>query len=167
MELVEPSMAYVKSLEEAIGESNGEHVHGLVLEHGYKTAAAAIEEILRHSKGEYLPDGWVPASSYFLVENNTYIGIVNIRHYLNAALEKRGGHIGYSIRTSKQRQGYGTHMLGLALQKAKVLGIDRVLITCDADNIGSRKVIEKNGGVLQDEIEVEGAPILRFWIENN
>ena len=81
---------------------------------------------------------------------------------------KYGGHIGYGIKYSKWNLGYGTKMLSLALKKAKQMGLNRILITCDEDNIGSSKVIENNGGVLENIIEnsINGNKIYtkRYWI---
>ncbi|MBR2176691.1 MAG: GNAT family N-acetyltransferase, partial [Clostridia bacterium] len=93
-------------------------------------------------------------------------GAVNIRHYLNDYLLKEGGHIGDGIRPSERRKGYATEMVRLALIECKKLGIDRVLMVCDKDNIGSAKSILKNGGVLEDEFLNEYGDIeQRYWID--
>jgi predicted acetyltransferase len=78
-----------------------------------------------------------------------------------------GGHIGYEIRPVKRRQGYGTEILRLGLEKARELGLRKVLVTSDEDNIGSRKIIEHNGGIFENAIEIEGDPVqkLRYWID--
>jgi predicted acetyltransferase len=70
-----------------------------------------------------------------------------------------GGHIGYDVRASARRRGHATAMLAGGLAVAAGLGIDPALITCDVDNVGSRRVIETNGGVLEDERDGK----LRFW----
>lgn len=123
-----------------------------------------------YRNGVNLPDGYVPATTFWLVDGDELIGACGIRHRLNDFLEQFGGHIGYAIRPSKWRQGYGTLQLKLALQEAGKLGIERVLITCDDQNIGSARVIEKNGGVHQDTIdrEVEGKTrqVRRYWIQS-
>jgi predicted acetyltransferase len=167
MELVDPSMEYSQSFEEALNEFNNIHIPGIVNNGEPLTDIAAyIERTKNQAKGLDLPEGWVPATNLWLIENGQFIGNVNIRHRMTDTLAKRGGHIGYAIRPSKQRQGYGTQMLRLALIEAKKLGIDHALVICDKNNIASRRVIEKNGGVLQDEIDVDGEPVLRFWIDN-
>ena len=76
------------------------------------------------------------------------------------------GHIGYEIRPSKRRQGYDTKILRLGLEKARELDLHRVLVTCDEDNIGSKKIIEHNGGMFENAIEIEGDTVkkLRYWI---
>jgi predicted acetyltransferase len=106
------------------------------------------------------PDHFVPCTTYWWADGDAYLGRVNIRHRLNADLREIGGHIGYDIRPSARRQGHATAMLAAALPLAAALGIDKALITCDDDNIGSRKVIERNGGVLEDE---RGGK-LRYWV---
>ena len=79
----------------------------------------------------------------------------------------RGGHIGYGVRYSEWNRGYGTKMLGLALEKAKELHLSLVLITCNDDNLASARVMEKNGFVLGDKIivSVDGEDYLtrRYW----
>ena len=111
----------------------------------------------------------VPDSTFFCLdeERGSFVGAVNIRHYLNDALLKSGGHIGDGVRPSERRRGVATAMIGLALDECRRLGIDRVLMVCDRDNIGSAKSIINNGGVLENEVENEqdGRIIQRYWIE--
>jgi len=85
---------------------------------------------------------------------------------LTSELERLHGHTGYEIRPSQRGRGYGTAILKLALPKAKEIGLNRVLLTCDETNIASRKIIEKNGGVLEtkEENPATGVDKLRFWI---
>ena len=82
---------------------------------------------------------------------DTYLGRINLRHHLNEGLSEIGGHIGYDVRPTARRRGHATAMLAAALPRAAELGIDQALVTCDAENTASRKVIEANGGVLEDE----------------
>jgi predicted acetyltransferase len=167
MQLVDPSMDYAESFREGILEFQDSHIPGFLNDGQPLTDAAAyIEKTKLQAKGKNIPEGWVPSNTYWLVDNDAYIGHVNIRHRLTPTLEKRGGHIGYAVRPSKQKQGYGTILVQLALEKAKELGIRKVLITCNKYNIPSCRVIEKNGGKFWDEIDVDGEPVLRFCIEN-
>lgn len=115
-------------------------------------------------------DGKVPDSVFFLLDEdrNRLLGAVNIRHYLNETLLKGGGHIGDGIRPSERRKGYATEMIRLALIECRKLGIDRVLMTCEKNNIGSAKSILKNGGVLENEfVNSEGCVEQRYWIKVN
>ena len=109
----------------------------------------------------------VPDSTFFCLdeERGSFVGAVNIRHYLNDALLKSGGHIGDGVRPSERRRGVATAMIGLALDECRKLGIDRVLMVCDRDNIGSARSIINNGGVLENEVEHDGHIIQRYWIE--
>ncbi len=90
---------------------------------------------------------------------------MHIRHTLNDMLLKQGGHVGYSTHPTYQGQGIATAMLGFAVQKLNELGVQKVLVTCDDDNIASAKVIEKNGGILENTLKKpNGTKIRRYWI---
>ena len=114
-------------------------------------------------------DGLVPDSTFFCLdtERDIMVGAVNIRHYLNAQLLRAGGHIGDGVRPSERRKGVATKMIALALEECKKLHIDKVLMVCDKDNIGSAKSIINNGGVLENEFldEEDGTVVLRYWID--
>ena len=123
---------------------------------------------LEHLENKSTTDGWVPDSVFFLLddERNRLLGAVNIRHYLTDALLKDGGHIGDGIRPSERRKGYATKMIHLALEECRKLGIDRVLMVCNKDNIGSARSIIRNGGVLENEITgSDGSILQRYWIQ--
>ena len=109
------------------------------------------------------PDGFVPDTELWWVEDDEFLGRIGIRHRLTPALLEMGGHIGYDVRPSARRRGHATEMLRRALTVALDLGIDPILITCDADNVGSRTVIERNGGMLEDERNGK----LRFWVSRS
>lgn len=109
----------------------------------------------------------VPDSTFFLLDTdrNRLLGAVNIRHYLNEHLLFDGGHIGDGIRPSERRKGYATKIIELALVECKKLGIKKVLLVCDKDNIGSQKSIINNGGILENEIiSSENKVAQRYWI---
>lgn len=105
------------------------------------------------------PEGYVPGTELWWVEGDEFFGRIGIRHRLTPMLLEMGGHIGYDVRPSARRRGHATAMLRQALRVAHELRIDPALITCDVDNVGSRTVIERNGGVLEDERNGK----LRFW----
>jgi predicted acetyltransferase len=106
------------------------------------------------------PAGWVPCTTWWWVEGRRYLGRIALRHQLTARLRETGGHIGYDVRPTARRQGHATAMLRAVLPQANRMGIDSVLITCEAGNLASRKVIEANGGVLEDQLH----GTLRFWV---
>lgn len=118
-------------------------------------------------RGEALTGGWVPSTTRFLVEEGRILGVFNLRHALNDHLRRTGGHVGYAVRPSARGQGFGTRLLEGAKREARLMGIDRLLVTCDESNAASRRVIEKSGGRLRDAIAREGtrARTLRFWID--
>ena len=109
----------------------------------------------------------VPSSVFFLldIDRDRLIGAVDIRHYLNERLLRDGGHIGDGVRPSERRKGYATEMIRLALIECGKLGINKVLMICNKDNIGSAKSIIRNGGVLENEItDPDGVTEQRYWI---
>ena len=107
----------------------------------------------------------VPATVYFGIQDYRIVGIIQIRHMLNRKLLETYGHIGYGVRPTERRQGYATQMLALALTKCRDMGIERVLVSCDKDNIASAKTIIKNGGILENEfVEESGDVVQRYWI---
>src|SRR5262245_333304 len=106
------------------------------------------------------PVGYVPSTTLWWVDGLEYLGRIAVRHRLTPSLLEVGGHIGYDIRPSARGQGHATAMLRTALPVALHLDINPALLTCDADNAGSRKVIERNGGVLEDQ----RGDKLRFWV---
>lgn len=108
----------------------------------------------------------VPSTALFWVNNWKIIWAIQIRHHINHPnLEYRWGHIGYGIRLSERKKWYATKMLWLALQEARKIGLEKVLITCNIDNIWSNKVIQKNGWVLEREcLHEDGTRFNRYWI---
>jgi predicted acetyltransferase len=132
-----------------------------------KDFAGHIQRLLDQANPAKLRPGYVPASEYWLIDGDEWVGRLSLRHELNEFLLKIGGHIGYEIRPSKRRRGYGKEILRLGLEKTRQLGLRRALVTCDEDNIGSKKIIEANGGQLENVVEVEGEPArkLRYWID--
>jgi predicted acetyltransferase len=119
------------------------------------------------ARGKHLPRGWIAVSTFWLAEGDEYIGTVNVRHELNEWLLRYGGHIGYGIRPSRRRMGYGKLICKLGLEEARKLGLRRVLITCDADNIGSKNIIESNGGIFENEVPQPDRPVpkRRYWFD--
>lgn len=132
--------------------------------------AAYLRRLDEHGRGENLPDGWVPMSTRWLIDAaRRVVGETRLRHALAPALEIEGGHVGYFIHPAHRGRGYGHAILALALRELASLGIARVLITCNADNTRSRRVIERNGGTF-DRFTVSpksGKQVMRFWIEND
>ncbi|WP_392544650.1 GNAT family N-acetyltransferase [Oryzobacter telluris] len=108
------------------------------------------------------PTGHVPSTVYWIGGDDPaeYLGSLSIRHSLTPFLRDVAGHVGYSVRPGARRRGVATEALRLALPEAAALGLDRVLVTCDTANVASAKVIEANGGVLEDVRGVKR----RYWV---
>ncbi|MEK9134718.1 MAG: GNAT family N-acetyltransferase [Patescibacteria group bacterium] len=167
MQLILPSLKYKASYIEALEESKNETEETQLNKPAENQSFEEfVQQLNDNAKGINLPEGYVPATMLWLIDKNKVIGRVQIRHELNDYLMKYGGHIGYYIRPSKRMMGYGTKILELALVYAEKLGLSKVLITCDDDNFGSRRIIEANGGILENIITVEkGKPKRRrYWI---
>ncbi|MGW0876152.1 GNAT family N-acetyltransferase [Streptomyces sp. NPDC002740] len=127
--------------------------------------SAWVERLQRQSdRSVAVGEGRVHATHWWIVEGDSCLGAIDLRHYLNAVLLDVGGHIGYSIRPSSRRRGVATWALGAVLPEARALGLDRVLVTCDDDNIGSARSIERNGGVLEDVRTTSAGIKRRYWI---
>ncbi|MFT4083894.1 MAG: GNAT family N-acetyltransferase [Nocardioides sp.] len=130
------------------------HGSGLVEARCDAPSAAELERLVRRfaryaDPAATLPSGKVHCD-YRWIADAGLIGFIAIRHTLNDFLLDVGGHIGYSVRPSRRRQGHATRALALALDRAGELGLSRVLVTCDVDNAASAAVIEANGGLLED-----------------
>ncbi len=120
-------------------------------------------------RGRNLPPGYVAMGTRWLLDAaGKLVGETRIRHALNADLEVEGGHIGYFIHTHHRGKGYGNAILALGLIELRRLGIDRVLVTCNADNDGSQCIIKRNGGVFRrfTTSPRSGKQVMTFWIEN-
>src|SRR6266487_1114338 len=127
-----------------------------------------LEVLAEQERGLNLPPNHVPSTFLFAFVGRRIIGRVSIRHSLNPFLERVGGHIGYVVVPEFRRRGFATGILRLSLQIARAkLGIRRVLVTCDEDNIGSIRTIEKNGGILENIVSGQDLeqPKRRYWID--
>jgi predicted acetyltransferase len=120
----------------------------------------------RLRQGIGLSDIWVPETFLVAEVGGQLVGRVSIRHHLNPSLRLVGGHIGYSVRPRFRRKGFAGQILDLALVEARNLGIGEALLTCDAGNFASRRVIESHGGVPEALISQDTVTKfkLRYWI---
>lgn len=128
-----------------------------------------LEQVKDLERPERVPEDWVPATQFICVRpyDNHLVGMIQVRHKFNEYLEKYGGLIGYSVLPSQRNKGYGTWMLKNALPFCKSIGLTRVLVTCDPQNVPSRRVIEKNGGVCENTVfdPEEETEVVRYWID--
>ena len=173
LRLIEPSVAweaaFVEMLQETLDAAppRRRDWQGKELERARADFITYVGRLLDYARGRHLPSGWVPQSTYWLVRGGRVLGTSSIRHRLTPHLEHEGGHVGYGIRPGERGRGYGTQLCALTLEKARELGMRRILITCDKDNIPSARVIQKNGGLLEDErISKETGKIKqRYWFD--
>ena len=167
MELILPNRKYHASYLEAIQEYKPHNIKAYAFYDSDKDDI--FEQFENDRQGINLPENYVAGTALWLVDNGEFIGEIVIRHSLTPALERFGGHIGYGVRYSAWNKGCGTIMLSMALDYAREnFDFQKVLITCNDDNYGSARVIEKNGGVLMDKIEnvinAKEALTRRYWI---
>jgi predicted acetyltransferase len=168
VELVGPDVQFETSYREAMAEfvaEGREEELGSLPNHA--RFADFIQELRDWSRGSGPPTGSVPGSMFWLVERARFIGKVEIRHRLTEALRLCGGHVGYAIRPTERHHGYGRTMLSMVLRPCLDLGLSNILLTCDTTNEASRRIIETNGGVLEDVIHLPGRPVgvMRYWID--
>ncbi|MGN6612975.1 MAG: GNAT family N-acetyltransferase [Angustibacter sp.] len=172
-ELIAPTVALHASWLESLREwGSGVHQDGTGL-HGDDDVesaegfAAWVERLRQQNDPTVpLPEGRVPAEYWWIVDGNAYLGAITLRHELNDFLLEQGGHIGYGVRPTARRRGLATWALGEVLRHARQVGLTQVLITCDDDNVGSARTIERHGGRLEDVREVDGdRTVRRYWVD--
>lgn len=149
-------------------EAAGERRVPFPLSYAFEDFDAMLAKLEGESRGVGLPDGFVPHSAFWLVRNgNEIVGVSSLRHRLNAKLLREGGNIGYGIRPSARRQGFGREILKQTLSRARDVGLARVLVTCGKGNVGSARIIVGNGGAFESEefIEERNEIVQRYWIE--
>jgi predicted acetyltransferase len=158
--LVVPDVRVRASFRAALQEAGSEHGERCSTDAGF---ARYIADLLGAERVAPRP-GLVTQTTWWWVEGPherpEYLGRIALRHELTDALRRLGGHIGYDVRRSRRREGHATAMLAAVLPLAHERGIDPALITCDVGNRASRAVIERNGGILDDELD----GTLRFWV---
>ena len=166
-ELVRPDVRFRESWQQAVEEhaADGTFMHGSGLwdlGDSVPPIEEVVENLLRMDQPDVeLPEGRVRCTYYWITDADEFVGCLALRHSLTAWLLEEGGHIGYSVRPSRRRQGHATRALALSLDRARALGLDRVLITADEDNRPSQLVIERCGGRYEDTRKGKR----RYWIE--
>lgn len=116
----------------------------------------ALKIMMANSKGELLPEGYVPATIFLVWRDNEIVGQFRIRHYLNDFLKDGGGHIGYFIYKNYRGKGYATKGLRLTLEAArKIIPEDEIYFRVSKENLASLKVILNNGAYIFKEDETK------------
>jgi predicted acetyltransferase len=126
-----------------------------------------IRRLMDQSLGRGLDAGMVPQTTFWLLDGGVVVGTSRLRHELTPQMLRESGHIGYGIRPSRRGMGYGNEICRLTLGRARQLGMQRVLLTCKDTNIPSARIIENNGGVLENKVvsRETGAIMRRYWID--
>lgn len=168
MQLVRPSILYRDSFLEsykAIAAESNSHFFRIPVDPD--NFQQYCDTYIGYEKGIGLPEGFVNDTVLWLVDGTEYIGNISIRHRLTDHLLKVGGHIGYLISPKHRNKGNGTKILELGLKEAAKLGLERVLVTCNKTNLASARIIEKNGGILENEVFAEADKVWkkRYWID--
>lgn len=169
--LVEPSLKYSEDIkllkEELLHASDLNPFAGCGNLNNFDNISDWLNFLEKNKSEETCEKNRAPQHNYLCIRESDekIVGIISIRHHINnPILNLWGGHIGYIIRPSERGKGYGKIQLGLLLQKIKFLNLDKVLVTCDKNNIASEKIIIFNGGIFEKEIMVENTIIKRYWI---
>ena len=171
MKLIEPTMEYADGIMayRAAFLASGDSMDGTDSLRQFENPPDWIDHVNAGKNRETVEPGKVPATLYLYVRESDLkiVGMIQIRHYFNAYLEKYAGHIGYSIVPDERRKGYASQMLRDALPKCREFGIKKALVCCYRENEGSRKTILKNGGVFESTVyEPEKEKwIERYWID--
>lgn len=171
MKLIAPSIEYDKEIQ----AYRSEFLHpGMSMDGGgslirYEKTEDWLRHVEQYRHAETVPADRVETTQFLYLreEDRKIVGVIQIRHRLNDELAKYSGHIGYSVAPSERRKGYASQMLASALPVCRELGIQKVLITCLPDNVGSRKTILKNGGVYESTVyqEERDRYLERYWID--
>ncbi|MFS0853152.1 GNAT family N-acetyltransferase [Microbacterium sp. 179-I 3D4 NHS] len=172
VQLVRPTTDLFDSWASAVAEFGDGHVDGSGLTAPVTPDRATLDALIETAErladtSLAPPEDRVHNDLYWVVDGDEVVGFLSFRHTLNDWLREAGGHIGYSVRASRRRQGIASAALRLGLERARQIGLDRVLVTCDVDNEGSYRTIEGAGGVLQDvsDQSARGQGMLRrYWI---
>lgn len=173
LKIIEANDKYLDQYKEAYIESLKQIELGSIKKHDMMFLNPEDNDIVQHFKDSRdqskLPSYYVPSYDYFVVDDDKFIGVIHIRIRLTENLLRYGGHIGYAVNPKYWKMGYGKKLLQLGLEEYKNLIEDeKILITCDDDNVGSYRIIEANGGVLENKVENEDAGekflTRRYWI---
>lgn len=169
IKLIKPTLKYANDIMEYRQEfiNSGESMAGCGNLRECSSAKEWIHGINIVEYEETCPKDKVCSNTYIAIRLNDdrIVGIIDFRHHINhPILSVWGGHIGFSVRPSERKKGYATEMLRQNLINCKQYGLDKVLVTCDFNNIASKKTIVSNGGIFEKEIMVDGDRMERYWI---
>jgi predicted acetyltransferase len=158
--------AFLAGMNDWAGEDP--HWHSFAWREGmtYREMLVILED---ERTGRNLQAGRVAHTMLYAFVDGAIVGRLSVRHSLNEALRKRGGHIGYAVAQPFRRKGYATEIARQGVEFCKKLGLSTIMITCADSNVPSWKVIERLGGKLQDKVfdETDKETIRRYWLALN
>lgn len=172
LKLVKPSLDMKYEFQRMVMEyrSYGEKEYFKMYNNALDDFGGYLIKLEEQDKGIKLKEGFVPCATYWLIDNEkSVLGVIRIRKKLSSEiLRDIIGNIGYDISPLKRDKGYGKIILKLGIEKAKKLNITPILVTCDVNNVASKKVIEENGGIFENEVNDrwKKSKIRRYWFYN-
>ncbi|CEN23767.1 N-acetyltransferase GCN5 [[Clostridium] sordellii] len=171
IKLIKPTLEYANDIMKYRREflELGDDMAGCGNLRDCSSAKEWIDRIDLLESKETCPSDMVTSNTYIAVRltDNKIVGVIDFRHNIDnhPILSVWGGHIGYSVRPCERKKGYATEILRQNIINCKEYGLDKILITCDYDNVGSEKVILANRGVFESDIEADGTIKKRYWIK--
>lgn len=164
LELILPCADYEPSYRRYITELGDEERYPFPLDWAHDDFAALLQRLDEFRNGVNIPDGFVPSTTYWLVDGDELLGVSNLRHYLNDRIRHVGGHIGLGIRPSQRGQGLGKQLLQLTIGEAHQRGLGELHIHCHKHNLPSARMIMANGGVLESEVVLESSEAVQRYL---
>ncbi|MCL2547157.1 MAG: GNAT family N-acetyltransferase [Oscillospiraceae bacterium] len=168
--LIKPNLSHFDEIaamrDEILAYDEEQHINGSSGLQSYDDITDWLNVLPLYEHRETVPNSnHVVSEQYLLVREgeSRILGMIALRHYLNDALIEHGGHIGYSVRPNERRKGYAKAMLSLCLEKAHEIGIDRVMLDCNVNNIASRRTILACGGRFEQKSKCDGFE--QYWID--
>jgi predicted acetyltransferase len=166
IELALPSLAYESSYRAYVRELGLETRYPFPLDYDHGDFPALLRRLANLANGTDVPEGFVPSSTFWLVDGSELIGVSNLRHYLNDRIREHGGHIGLGIRPSYRGKGFGKVLLARTIVEARARGIGDIHIHCLRGHTASTRLILGSGGILSSEIALEASSevVQRFHV---
>ena len=155
LKLVHPQSVFKASYLSYIEELGEEERYPFPLDFEHRDFEAMLQRNEDFEQGINLPEGFVPSSTRWLIQDTLIIGVSSLRHFLNDDIAFVGGHIGLGIRPSCRKKGFSKKLLELTLQEAFVRNMREVHIHCYSNNVASKAMIISCGGVLHSEVELD------------
>jgi len=164
MKLVAPSKDFQESYLAYIAELGDEERYPFPLDFDHDDFNLLLDKLKDFANGVNLPEGYVPSSTLWLVDQGELVGVTNIRHFLNDNIMHCGGHIGLGIRPSYRGKGLGSLLMKLSIVYIRNMGINEIHIHCYKNNLASSKAITANGGQLKSELQLDDGTVQRYLV---